>query len=230
MLTRRYFLQTSMLAGVGLLAGTARPAGSTEPPLTKSTSSLLRQNHRPFSPKRVVIMTQARDGGVPSNNLLHCCAGLEVLLEKLELIVRLTQIIAGHYRVPFEPWAIGLARREALGTAPIGLGCSLVHQFQDATPLRLVNPPADWWLFLFPAGACWESPDGRPVFGMIGHVFPSDHWKMPGLKLRTWALTTRLGWLVGQDESMGWERISRLDQERAASELNRAAARCVAEL
>jgi hypothetical protein len=83
--------------------------------------------------------------------------------------------------------------------------------------LQLRNPPVDWWLVLFPGGVEWDAPDGNPVFGMIGHVFPPG--PLPGLKLRTWELTSRAGQDLGTDD---WSWIAGLDRLTAAQVVNQA--------
>ena len=109
----------------------------------------------------------------------------------------------------------------------MGQGFGLVHQFQDDQQIRLVNAPVDWWLFLFPNGIEWDAFDDEPVYGMIGHVFPSDHMNHAGLKMRPYLLTTVIAGSVMRDE--GWRAIARLDRSNAAWKVNSAVARCIAE-
>ena len=79
--------------------------------------------------------------------------------------------MTGYYGVPqaFPSWTKALAKREALASTGMGFGFGYFYEFQDDEPLQLDTPPVDWWLFLFPDGADWQS--GEPVYGLFGHVF-----------------------------------------------------------
>jgi mannitol/fructose-specific phosphotransferase system IIA component len=153
--------------------------------------------------------------------------------EKIAWIARLSKVLADHYRIAVERWAVGLAKREALGSTGLGYGVGLLHQFQDFRhPFqvhRLANAPVDWWLFLFPEGAEWDAFDGSPVFGMIGHVFAS---LQPGLQLRAYILTTQAAGavtLTGQEmDPTAWQRLAKLDRISAARRLNAAVLHCLA--
>jgi hypothetical protein len=143
---------------------------------------------------------------------------------KMDLIFRLMQVITDHYRVRhlFPAWATNLAKRESLATTSMGYGFGLLHQFQDDRLLQLMNDPVDWWLVLFPDGIDWESIDDKPVFGMIGHVFPPRHMALPGLKCHAWELTARVGRCVaGETEIDGWRRIASMNRIAAAQMVNR---------
>ena len=152
-----------------------------------------------------------------------------------ERTVRLSKVLADHYRIPAEPWAVALAKREALGSSPLGLGrgtgVALLHQFQfqDDRQVGLANPAVDWWLFLFPEGIEWHAVDDQPVFGMIGHVFESHQ---PGLQLPVWVLSNETAGAVmmnGQQvDPTAWQRLSRLDRISAARRVNTAVLQCLA--
>lgn len=178
--------------------------------------SLVRDGFHPVSPERVIVMTgQGGDGWSSRDHCLedslreslaepfdlHSWCGssmgtyhVPTILPagKLDLTFRLMRVMTDQYRVPhfFPKWATMLAKREALGSTGMGHGFGLLHQFQDDGAVKLTNAPVDWWLVLFPGGIEWDSGDGKPVFGMIGHVFPPDHWNLPSLKLRVWELSS----------------------------------------
>lgn len=139
---------------------------------------------------------------------------------KLELIFRLIQALTIHYQVPhlFPRWATGVARREALASTGMGRGFALLHQFQDDGLVQLTNPPVDWWLGMFPEGINWNGMANDPVFGIIGHIFPSNHAYLPGLKMQTWELTECVGRKL---ESDAWRKAARLDRLSAAQTINR---------
>jgi hypothetical protein len=58
---------------------------------------------------------------------------------------------------------------------PAALMDGLLPQFQHDGEVELANAPADWRLVLFPGGIECDAWDGKPVFGMIGHIFPPNH-------------------------------------------------------
>ena len=191
--------------------------------------SLVRERFHPISPERVIVMTEK--GGDGCNRLngsfqkslpdpFNFPAG------KFALISRLMQVMTDHYRLPesSSKWATKLAKREALASTGIGCGFGLLHQFQDVgSNVELVNPPVDWWLALFPEGIKWDALDEKPVFGMIGHVFPGHFFKSYGLALRVWELTGRSARNVAQEFGTdAWMRIARLDRITAAQVVNQA--------
>lgn len=261
MLTRRHFLSTSFGLGVASSVpalATGMPPSSTtlaaDPTLAHYEEilaatdrldllgrprdwSLVRQGFHPVSPERVVIMTEkGGDGWLARDREKddHLCSRLDRLglpAGKLDLILRLMQIVTDHYRVPhlYEPWVMRLAKREALGSTGMGNGFGLLHQFQDDGQVTLTNAPVDWWLFLFPGGVDWDALDGEPVYGMIGHIFPPHHRQLPGLSLRVWEMTSRVARRVmGEEVDPGaWQRLARWNRVHAAREVNMAAARCL---
>ena len=208
--------------------------------------SLVRDGFHPISPERVIVMADQGGDGWSSRD--HCqedslrasldepldvrswCGSLigsyhvPALLSagKLNVIFRLMRVMTDHYRVPhlFPKWATMLARREALGSTGIGYGFGLLHQFQDDGEVELANAPVDWWMVLFPGGIEWDAWDGEPVFGMICHVFPPDHWNLPSLKLRVWELSSRA---VRAKDTDAWAGIAKMDRATAAQVVNRAA-------
>ena len=187
----------------------------------------VRQVRHPVSPERVVVM--ADEGGDGRQNSGEP-EGENLSAAKLDMISRLMRVVTGHYGVPdlFPRWASGLAWRESLGSTGSGNGFGLLHQFQDDGAVQLRNAPMDWWLFLFPDGVDWDALDGKPVHGMIGHVFPPGHDQLNGLKLRVYEFTSRVRVEVARGAGHdGWQRISRLDRVAASEEVNRAVARCL---
>jgi hypothetical protein len=201
--------------------------------------SLVRDGFHPISPERVIVMSEKGGDGWSSREChledclreylsesfeLKSWCGLpmgtyHVPTGKLDLIFRLMQEMTDYYRVPhlFPIWAINLAKREALASTGTGQGFGLLHQFQDDGIVQLTNTPVDWWLALFPGGVEWGAWDGKPVFAMIGHIFPSHHRELPGLKLRAWQLTSCVGRRMDTDS---WARIAELDRMNAAQTVN----------
>jgi hypothetical protein len=207
--------------------------------------SLVRDGLHPISPAQVIVMTENGGDGWSSRDRSLEDSLRESLAEpfdlhswcdssmgsyhvptilpvgKLDLIFRLMRVMTDHYRVPnlFPKWATMLAKRETLGSTGMGHGFGLLHQFQDDGKVELANAPVDWWLVLFPGGIEWDAWDGKPVFGMIGHVFPPNHWNLPGLKLRVWELSSRAARGI---DAEAWEEIARVDRAAAARVVNRA--------
>ncbi len=203
--------------------------------------SLVRRGLHPISPERVVVLTDRGGDGWASQNrvaearLEERLAYLALPAEKFHLIFRLMHVLADYYRAPhlFEPWAIRLSKREALGSTGLGLGFGLLHEYQDDGDVVLMHPPVDWWLCIFPEGVGWGAFDGEPTHGMIGHVFPTHHASLPALKLRAYELTSRVGLAVtraGQGfDPTAWRRIATMDRINAARTVNMAIGRCLAE-
>jgi hypothetical protein len=138
-------------------------------------------------------------------------------------ICRMMDVMAGHYgdRSKFEPWAVGLVRRELLGSTA-GNGSALAHQFQQGGAVRVDCPPVDWWLFLFPAGIGWSALDEKPVFGIIAHVARDvEHARHWSAMLHVWSLAGRVLGTVGDD----WARVARMGRVEAAWHLNPITAR-----
>jgi hypothetical protein len=84
-------------------------------------------------------------------------------------------------------------------------------------------PPLDWWLFLFPDGIDWASPDEEPVHALIGHVGRRPFWEEGGPILAAWSLTATITKAV--DDARPVSRMGRVD---AARYLNRIAAEYLA--
>jgi hypothetical protein len=187
--------------------------------------SLVRDGWHPISPERVIVMTDKGGDGWSSRDryleadMRERLSELDLNPGKLDLIFRLMQVLTGYYRVPhlFPNWAMGLAKREALGSTGTGQGFGLLHQFQDDGIVELTNSSVDWWLVLFPGGVEWGAWDDKPVYGMIGHIFPPHHQDLPGLKLRAWELTCRAGRRMESDD---WAWIADLDRINAAETIN----------
>ena len=193
----------------------------------------LRRGLHPIAPERVVVLTEQRWSGDqhPLTQDLRERFHGKLSAEKVWWIVRLTTVLADHYHVPLERWAVGLAKREAHGSAGLGHGAGLLHEFQDfhSQDFHIANPPVDWWLFLFPEGVEWDAFDGRPVFGMVGHVFA---WLQPVPRLPAYVLTTQaaraVAWTGQEMDPTAWQRLSRLDRISAAQRVNTAVLHCLA--
>ena len=192
----------------------------------------LRRGLHPIAPERVVVLTEQRwygDQHPLTQDLRERFHG-KLSAEKVWWIVRLTTVLADHYRIPVERWAVGMARREALGSTGLGHGAGLL-QFQDfhSQDCHIANAPVDWWLFLFPEGVEWDAFDGRPVFGMVGHVFA---WLQPAPRLPAYVLTTQaaraVAWTGQEMDPTAWQRLSGLDRISAACRVNTAVLHCLA--
>jgi len=248
MLTRRSFLQFSFTSVLGLPAqNLLEPvlnecerflAGSNSFDFVDRPRTLVHPDFYPIQPERVVVIRG--DGWLPENTDEHrlrerLACGLELTVEKLNVIFQLMHVLTNYYRKPqlLRPWVSGLAKRESLGSTSLGGGFGLLHQFQDDGHVRLVNPPVDWWLFLFPDGVGWDAWDGKPVYGMIGHVFPPHHRRLPGLTMRSYILASLMAKVAmptsREADIAAWRRIARMDRTIAARTANLAFARCVAE-
>jgi hypothetical protein len=181
----------------------------------------------------VVVLTEQRWSGDQhplTQDLRERFQG-QLSTDKIAWIARLSKVLADHYRIPVERWAVGMAKREALGSAGLGYGAGLLHEFQDfhCQDCHIANAPVDWWLFLFPEGVEWDAFDGRPVFGMVGHVFAS---LQPVPRLPAYVLTTQAARAVartGQEmDPTAWQRLARLDRISAARRVNPAVLGCLA--
>ena len=207
-------------------------------------------NHPFSPERVVVMRNSRADGRRLSDDRVEATLGaclrlrFHLPMDKVNVILHLMRALTDYYRVPhlFDDWATGLAGREGLGSASIAGGFAMFHQFQrvehmrqvipsdvpravlqqngNLKPLRLATSPIDWWLILCPEGIDWESPDGQPVYGMIGHVFPSDYFDFPGTTMRTYCLTDAIGRVIGIDPIDNWARIARMDKAIAARAIN----------
>lgn len=202
--------------------------------------SSVREGFHPFSPERMVIMGRNRLRALSCRHTAikekvedKCsrwkCSEhkLRYSAEKFGLLMSVIDLLVDYYRVPnyFEDWAVRLALREQLGTTGSRHGFGFVHQFQrkeEQIVPTVVNPPVDWWLFLFPAGVDYEGLDEKPVFALIGHVVSR---LTPRREVEVLELASRLAYAVpsdsrNDDTGAGWRAISRLDRVRAARTLN----------
>lgn len=207
--------------------------------------SLVLAGFHPFTPERIVVWTPsawARYGSLASSRikdqirqrlLKRCLKADEPMLseEKLDLLVGIIDRLTAFYRVPeyFEKWAERLAVREQLGSTGLGRGFGLFHQFQDwqESFTSVVNPPVDWWLFLFPDGADYESIDGKPVHAVFGHVLARRH---PASELGILHLASQLGrdLLNGSTEdSSPLIELAKMDRPAIARLLNQRLAGCL---
>jgi hypothetical protein len=211
--------------------------------------SLVREGFHPFAPERIVVLTprgQARyswlGSPVVKDELRRRVTkrpgweqGLTLTEEKLDLIVGMIDRLTAYYRVPdyFESWVDKLTLREQLGSSGLGNGWGLAHQFQRPyitdwkKPLiPVVNPPVDWWLFLFPAGADFENLDHKAVHVVFAHVFYGAH---PGTQLGVYCLVSQLGRELfdrGDDNKPALE-LANMDRVSVAHMLNQQIAWCL---
>lgn len=153
---------------------------------------------------------------------------------KFDLLLAFVDHMAAYYQRPDlkEYWAFRLTQREQLGSCGIGRGFGLVHQFQLDDVVKTINGKVDWWLFLLPEGANFESLDENPVHLLIGHVFDQ---RRIGLEYRVLELTTKLQWnaLGPPDDadgtSLGLLKVASMDRVSAARFLNHQLALCLQE-
>jgi hypothetical protein len=240
MLTRRSFLQSSFTTALGLVVA-QRPEldlGESGRFLARTNSldsvdrprTLIHPDFYPIHPERVVII--GGNGWLPRNTEEHrlrrrLACGRKLAAGKLDTILHLVHVLTNYYRKPqlFEAWATGVANRESLGATGLGNGFGLLHQFQDDGHVRLVNPPVDC--------VGWDAWDEKPVYAMIGHVFPPHHHRLPGLTMRVYVLTSLVARVLRQGTRemnlAAWRRIARMDRTTAARTANLAVARCLAE-
>jgi hypothetical protein len=198
--------------------------------------SVVRDGFHPFHPQRIAIMPS----GTRLNYGNRCGQQLRKKIdeeiekyqssmpggpaplpqEKLESIYWIMALMTGHYRVPelFEPWVMGLASRETLGSSVLGNHFGLVHQFQRGGVIKVDCTPIDWWLFLFPAGIDWESLDEQPVHALVGHVCRSPFRDTSGeSEYPAWCLTSSL---MGRlDDWRSFSRMGRIDAARHLNEI-----------
>ena len=86
--------------------------------------------------------------------------GVALIDAKIGLIVRIMEVLTGHYQVPeyLEPWAKTMVAQEELAESLVMNHVALPPCFQQAGLVRTENPVADWWLLLFPDGyAGWQA-------------------------------------------------------------------------
>ena len=92
-------------------------------------------------------------------------------------IFAIVDLMTGHYRVPhlYEGWVVELAFLETLIPTESGDHLGILPRFQNPCAVAVDSPPVDWWLFVFPDGVDWGSPDGGRVHALLGHVTRSSH-------------------------------------------------------
>ncbi|MGH7136138.1 MAG: hypothetical protein ACREHD_10385 [Pirellulales bacterium] len=194
---------------------------------------LLVEGFHPIRPDRTLVLRTTEHGFVDADLLRLCQQVGERLIptfkercgyvcapEKLGLLVRAMDTVARHYQIPDtrEAWSYGLAARESLGSTGFGKGMGLLHQFQGPGPEHVATDCdfVDWWLFLIPEGADFDSFDEKPVYTLVGHVFSRFRERYLA-QIHTWALTTRIASAVGED----WFReLAQKQPEEAAREYN----------
>jgi hypothetical protein len=207
--------------------------------------SSVQEGFHPLPPERVVILSgkhrQQCLGGSPGLKAQSWdyfertwCRGKPYSNEKFDLILGLMDFLTTFYHRPgdFEQWARRLVSREALGSTGIGKGFGILHDFQPAEKsMRIINPPVDWWLFLYPEGIDWDSPDEEPVYFMVAPVFSR---RRPRHYLQVLALMSQIIMNLsgrGDHDLASWEpRLAQMDRITAARTFNLAVARKLAEV
>ncbi len=200
MMNRRRFLTTGMIgAGLACTPGLVVEGKPQEPAFAMNVldekwarADLERlgmprswwhvhQGLHPFSPERILVIDerpQVWAAAELKNRLIQRGVGNQEHFseEKLDYALWIMHTLSNYYGRPqyFEDWATRLAGRENLGPA---LGyCrhwGLVHQFQqrgDHQPVATQNGLVDWWAFLIPGGASFQSLDGLPTHVLFGCV------------------------------------------------------------
>jgi hypothetical protein len=208
--------------------------------------SVVRHGLHPFSPERVVILTSNHHlklGRTLADAKKQIWSRIEARhvstfgplmpSAKFDLLPAFVDHMAAYYQRPdlAEYWAFRLAAREQLGSCGVGRGFGLVHQFQLDEVISTTNAKVDWWLFLLPEGADYESLDEKPVHLLIGHVFDQ---RRIGLEYRVWELTAKLvrdafGPEDADGISLGLKKVASMDRVSAARFLNHRLALCLKE-
>lgn len=204
--------------------------------------SCIRDGLHPFSPERIMLFTRQmlQDSASQNRSARERIRrqteqwrhgfqpALDMPPEKFDLLVTLTDHMANHYHRPdrAEEWAARLVCREAMAASYLGPGCGLIHQFQGRInrPIRTTNGAVDWWLFMFPGGTDFDSPDGQLTHALIGHVF--DHRGVRS-ELDVWCLTAQLARTLQPD--VVWRKMALEDQGTVARCLNYRLAYCLEE-
>ncbi|MFN4260911.1 MAG: hypothetical protein ACK4RK_16575 [Gemmataceae bacterium] len=209
--------------------------------------SVVEKGFHPFSPERVVILTSDHHlklGRTLTDAKKQIWSRIEAWFvsirgplmppAKFDLLLAFVDHMAAYYQRPDleEYWAFRLTQREQLGSCGLGRGFGLVHQFQLDDVVKTTNGKVDWWLFLLPEGANYESLDDKPVHLLIGHVFDQ---RRIGLEYRVWELTARLARRsFGQPDnadgiSFSLLEVANMDRISAARFLNYQLALCLNE-
>ena len=209
--------------------------------------SAVRHGLHPFSPERVVILTSedslklgrtlaGAKNQIWSGMETGCLRRRERLMPsaKFDLLLAFVDHMAAYYHRPdlAECWAFRLASREQLGSCGLGRGFGLVHQFQGHDVVKTTSGKVDWWLFLLPEGANYESHDEKPVHVLIGHVFDQ---RRAGWEHSVWGLAEKLARRsFGQPDnadgtSLGLLKAASIDRVTAAQFLNHQLALCLRE-
>lgn len=209
--------------------------------------SVVRQGFHPFAPERVVILTtdhHLKLGRTLANAKKQIRSRFEawaarfrdhlMASTKFDLLLAFVDHMVAYYQRPdlAEDWAFRLAGREQLGSCGLGHGLGVVHQFQGDDAVKTTNGKVDWWLFLLPEGANYESLDEKPAHLLIGHIFDQ---RMIGWELRVLELTTKLqrsalGPPMNPDGiSLGLLKVANMDRVSAARLLNYRLALCLKE-
>ncbi len=195
--------------------------------------AVIREGFHPFAPERIAIL--------PSGELLACekrCGG--ELRSRIEERIQSIQsdegcdpaplsdekkgsfyatmdLVAGHYRAHhhFEDWVGQLAFWETVNPSQSGEDLVLLPWFRGRDEIPVDCPPVDWWLFLFPDGLDWNSPEGKPARALVAPVTQVSLSRNPS-RLRHFVV-----WLSKQlGEKVDWLKVARMGRVDAALFLN----------
>lgn len=113
---------------------------------------------------------------------------LTISVQKLDVIVCVTDVIARHYSATQDvatAWAAVLAKREGLAATSLGRHWAMFHQFQHGNRnVVTTNERLDWWLLLFPQGIDWGAFDAKPVHALYGWVKDEEQgWSIFDLRV-----------------------------------------------
>ena len=204
--------------------------------------SQVQEGLHPFSPARVLILTQAacrqlsRKSGptrkrvwerTEKDRLGDNPEWLALPDEKFDVVMTLADRFTSYYKRPdlFEKWAMNLVQREALCTSGMGDGHGLVHQFQhEDVSIATDNGLVDWWLVLCPDGVNYDCLDGEPAYVLCSHIFDRRNHDF---EIGVWDLSAMLRFfLLYQHEHAGshlapyLKEIANLNPVTAARLLN----------
>jgi hypothetical protein len=195
--------------------------------------SVIRQGFHPFAPERIAIL--------PSGDLLCCDKryGFEFYYrvgerttaygsragsddpplsdEKKGSFYATMDLVASHYRMHrfIEDWVARLAFWGTVNPSQSGEELVLLPWFQGREEIPVDRPPVDWWLFLFPDGLDWNSPDGKPARALMAPV------TRVSLSSRPRRLRHFVAWLSRQlGEKVDWLKVARMGSLDAALFLN----------
>jgi hypothetical protein len=155
--------------------------------------SIVREGLHPFSPERVIVIPDDTRHQLIGHSLEEARASViehylerpssrdEEFVNKLRkqceteqgtTCIQIMKVISDHYKVPevFLDWASRLLFRDSRSTTGLTNHIGFVHEYQWNTPVKVKNPPVDWWLIQIPGGMDFKSLDEQPVHLLGGTV------------------------------------------------------------